>query len=405
MITTAAVLVQADSAQAAAGVYSVSLLATLPILASGAAWIALRRASAESRVLVWRAAIAALLVLFLGRMLPLSWTAWAVPSTLAAPLVALGRIHVGVDSLGAGAAGPGNSVFAGARVVTGLLAVYLFGIVAVLAPTLIAASRLRRVAARARCVNDDQAWSDLLARAEDVGRSPRVYLSREVSVPMTWGLLRPIVVFPEAVTSWSEARRGMALIHELGHIRAHDWATRIVARVVCALYWFHPGVWWLEQRLRADSELLCDERVLAAGARRSDYAELLVDAAELISKGSCGAQPVVALAGASGLRGRLAAILSDRALARPLARRWLVVAAATSFAIAGPLSAVRLAPSRDVLTTLMHDGRWESRAYAVVGLARRADSIAVARAAAERDPNPRVRAWARYALGDVLSPR
>ena len=53
---------------------------------------------------------------------------------------------------------------------------------------------------------------------------------------------------------------------------------------------------------------------------------------------------------------------------------------------------------RDVLTTLMQDGRWESRAYAGVGLARRADSVAVARAAAERDPSPRVRAWARYAL-------
>jgi hypothetical protein len=52
-----------------------------------------------------------------------------------------------------------------------------------------------------------------------------------------------------------------------------------------------------------------------------------------------------------------------------------------------------------VLTTLMSDARWESRAYAVIGLARRADSVAFARTAAELDPNPRVRAWARYALG------
>jgi hypothetical protein len=51
-----------------------------------------------------------------------------------------------------------------------------------------------------------------------------------------------------------------------------------------------------------------------------------------------------------------------------------------------------------VLTTLIGDTRWESRAYAVIGLARRADSVAVARSIAERDPNPRVRAWARYAL-------
>jgi hypothetical protein len=48
----------------------------------------------------------------------------------------------------------------------------------------------------------------------------------------------------------------------------------------------------------------------------------------------------------------------------------------------------------------MLDARWESRAYAVLGLAQRQDSIGVARSAAELDPNPRVRAWARYALGE-----
>jgi hypothetical protein len=63
------------------------------------------------------------------------------------------------------------------------------------------------------------------------------------------------------------------------------------------------------------------------------------------------------------------------------------------------MSAVELSPSRDVLASLMRDVRWESRAYAVIGLARRADSVAVARSAAELDPSPRVRAWARYALG------
>jgi hypothetical protein len=50
----------------------------------------------------------------------------------------------------------------------------------------------------------------------------------------------------------------------------------------------------------------------------------------------------------------------------------------------------------------MLDAQWESRAYAVLGLAQRADSVAVAQSAAESDPSPRVRAWAKYAL--ALSP-
>jgi hypothetical protein len=71
----------------------------------------------------------------------------------------------------------------------------------------------------------------------------------------------------------------------------------------------------------------------------------------------------------------------------------------TTMIVAAPMSAVRLSPTRDVLTMLVQYARWESRAYAVLGLAQRQDSVAVARSIAERDPNPRVRAWARYALG------
>ena len=64
------------------------------------------------------------------------------------------------------------------------------------------------------------------------------------------------------------------------------------------------------------------------------------------------------------------------------------------------MTMIQLAPTRGVLTSLMQDASWELRAYAVVGLAQRPDSVAVARKAAELDPSPRVRAWARYALGE-----
>jgi hypothetical protein len=68
------------------------------------------------------------------------------------------------------------------------------------------------------------------------------------------------------------------------------------------------------------------------------------------------------------------------------------------------VSLVQLVPTRDVLTTLMQDDRWDTRAYAVVRLAERADSVEVARAAARTDPSPRVRAWARYALAQLPPP-
>jgi len=99
----------------------------------------------------------------------------------------------------------------------------------------------------------------------------------------------------------------------------------------------------------------------------------------------------------------LAAVLDVRHDPRPLKRRWIGAAATMTLCVAGPMSTVQLAPTRSVLTTLMADARWESRAYAVLGLAQRPDSVAVARSAAEQDPSPTVRAWARYALRDIPS--
>ena len=96
MLTTLAGLPAsaADSARAAASVYTASLLATAPIVAAAIGAVAMRRAAAEGRVLVWRVAVVMLLVALAGRLLPLRLAGWSVPSIVAAPLVALGRIRV-----------------------------------------------------------------------------------------------------------------------------------------------------------------------------------------------------------------------------------------------------------------------------------------------------------------------
>ena len=46
---------------------------------------------------------------------------------------------------------------------------------------------------------------------------------------------------------------------------AETCLTANAAAVACAVYWVHPGVWWITMRLRAERELACDDRVLSAG--------------------------------------------------------------------------------------------------------------------------------------------
>ena len=393
-------LTQADSARAVATVYTVSLLATVPLVIVAILAFALRRSSAEGRTLAWRSAIAALLVVFIGRQLPLHWMAWVVPSALAAPLVALGRVQVTGASEVVLQNAHESSTF-----VDALLVVYVVGVAVILVQTIgamIAASLRLRRATRARGARWDAVLDDA-RRTLGVNRRVRLFVDRRSSVPVTWGAVRPVIVLPPTSRNWSDEQLRIVLLHELGHVRANDWAFNLAARFACALYWFHPGVWWAARSLRDDCEIACDDGVIASGVRRSDYAELLVDAASSLHQGCVVRSPAMALTRARGLRGRIAAVLDVRHEVRPLRRGWATVATLGTLGVAGPVSAVQLAPTRDVLTTLMRDSRWESRAYAVLGLAQRPDSVAVARSAAELDPNPHVRAWARYALGERAS--
>ena len=390
-------LAQADSARAIASVYTVSLLATVPMLIAIIAAFVLRRASAEARALVWRSAIAALLVVMIGRQLPLQWIAWVVPAFFATPLIALGRMQVGAASA------PG--VDSAPTVITTLFALYLTGVFAVLIPTIAASIAARRRLRRSTRVTS-AAWTSMMhdvRRQLRIDRDVRLFVSPHATVPMTWGLLKPVVVLPPTALEWSDDERRIVLMHELTHVRAADWIFALAARVMCAVLWFHPGVWWIARVLREDCELACDDRVIASGVRRSDYAELLVSAAD--TRRTIEPRVALALARRSGLRARLAAVLDVKHDTRPLARGWAAVATVVTFGVAVPTSVVQLAPTRDVLTSLMRDASWQSRAYAVLGLAQRPDSVEVAVSAAELDPSPRVREWARYALARNTSSR
>lgn len=388
-------LAPADSARAIGDVYSVSLAATLPVLIAVVAFIFLRQSSAGTRALVWRCSLAGLLAIYLGRFVPWTWMAWVLPEMLARPLVALGTVQL---DLPPGVAGSGEPAAIVSSAIRGLLVLYWSGVAFVLLRTVVARAGLRAVVRRAAALSSPR-WQMRLREAGDATgvstRKVQLLASAHVRVPVTWGIRRPIVLLPHVAQSWPADRLQAVLRHELTHVRAHDAAMRLAARLACALFWFHPGVWWLARRFEADAEQACDDRVLMTGVRASDYADWLAASA-------CGADrqagAAMALARRSNLRSRLAAVTDARRRLTIPGRREVLSAIAVTLAIVTPLATARLAPTRQVLTSLMHEARWESRAWAVVRLAQRADSVDVARSAAHHDPEPAVRAWARYAL-------
>lgn len=388
-----------DSARVVGDVYAVSLLATVPILAALVASVLLRRSSAGVRATAWRCAIVGVLAVAVGRLLPVHWMAWVLPEALTWPLVTLGRTQL---------ESPGTSHVTGITVDI-LWRIYLAGMTLVLLPTLIARLRLAR-AVRGATSLDDARWQSRLRSAASrlgVRRDVRLVASPVASVPMTWGIVRPVIMLPAQASEWPAARVAAVLRHELSHVGAHDTALRLAARVACAVFWFHPGVWWLARRFEADAEAACDDRVLLSGVRASDYAEWL--AASVPVRRFRGAVPAMSLVDQHGLRERLRTVTDTRRCLTTPGRAVIRAAVLATIVFMMPLSTMRLAPTRAALTSLMRDARWESRAWAVVRLAQRPDSVEVARAAARHDPDPAVRAWARYALtrgaaGHLLPP-
>src|SRR5262249_41305848 len=138
------------------------------------------------------------------------------------------------------------------------------------------------------------------------GHGVDVLLYDAVTGPMTCGIVRPMIVFPPDAESWSDAALQRALIHELEHVRRRDSVTHVVARLVCAMYWFHPLVWISWRRLCLEAERACDDAVLRH-SEAPEYAEQLLTIAEQMTSAS--RTPLPALARRSDLRLRVAAVL------------------------------------------------------------------------------------------------
>jgi hypothetical protein len=70
------------------------------------------------------------------------------------------------------------------------------------------------------------------------------------------------------------------LLHELAHLRRRDDWTNLAQKIVKAVFFFHPAVWWIESRLTLEREMACDDSVLAQTASPRAYASSLISFAE-----------------------------------------------------------------------------------------------------------------------------
>ena len=328
--------------------------ATVILAVTGLAASLLRRASAATRHFVWTLGIISALV---APALTVALPRWelpivriqtpapiqiSAPSAAAAPLhqrqaPALGRTDVET------AAAPASQPVASATTPWTLpswpmlaFIAWALGAVVILARLLIGLAAVQWMSRRSVEVTDAEWLDEARTLATDLGlRNVRFLRGATGTMPMAWGIFRSSVVVPADADSWPAHRVRVVLLHELAHVKRRDCLTHLVAQLACAAYWFNPLVWMAARHLRSERERACDDLVLAAGMRGSDYADELLDIARVMNAGrfpAVFAGASLAMARRSQLEGRLIAIL-DPSVARRGLTRARAVTACSVFAI------------------------------------------------------------------------
>lgn len=105
--------------------------------------------------------------------------------------------------------------------------------------------------------------------------------SDSVRVPAAIGFWKQTIVLPAwALRELPPEDLNVILLHEFAHLRRGDGWTNLIQKIVRALFFFHPAVWWIETRLSVEREMACDDAVLAETANPRGYATCLVSLLE-----------------------------------------------------------------------------------------------------------------------------
>jgi uncharacterized protein (TIGR03435 family) len=148
-----------------------------------------------------------------------------------------------------------------------------------------------------------------LALDAGIYRRVEMLLHESLPAPVTCGVVHPAILLPPDARNWGGENLKRAIVHELEHVRRCDWMSHCLARIVCAVYWFHPLVWMAWRRLALEAERACDDAVVGR-SEATAYADQLLELAQRMS--GTRKSPALAMANRSDLSSRIGAVLDRR---------------------------------------------------------------------------------------------
>ncbi len=176
--------------------------------------------------------------------------------------------------------------------------------------------------------------TDWLAR-HGLRHSIQVRWTGGIRTPLTYGILRPIILLPKRMDWENQAQLEYVLTHEYVHIRRLDGVTKFVLVLTLCIHWFNPFVWLMYVLCNRDLELSCDERVVRIFGEQSrrGYARTLISLEERKS----GLRPLYNSFSQNAIEERITAIMKIKKLTAiaVIAAVLLVAGVAVVFATSG----------------------------------------------------------------------
>jgi beta-lactamase regulating signal transducer with metallopeptidase domain len=220
------------------------------------------------------------------------------------------------------------------------MAVWVTGVLLLLLRFSLAANRVRALSDRAivGSSGDGNAKTIPLRSRFGVPKSVTVVSSDEVSMPMCWGLFRPVVILPAISERWPSDRKSAVMLHEIAHATRCDYLSLVVAEVARAIYWPNPLVWLAASRAATEREHACDDEALNVGMRSDVYAGHVLDVVSA-QAGGYSMHGAIAMAGRSNFTTRMRKILAKGLSRRPVSKGGLLATGLGVALITVPIAA------------------------------------------------------------------
>jgi beta-lactamase regulating signal transducer with metallopeptidase domain len=120
-------------------------------------------------------------------------------------------------------------------------------------------------------------FTELKAYQFGIKRKVKLWLSHSVQTPVTFGYFKPIILLPVALVNNISTKQAETLIlHELTHIRTHDYLLNWFLVIAETIFFFNPFITGLCRQIKLEREKHCDLNVMSFEYAPALYAETLL---------------------------------------------------------------------------------------------------------------------------------